>query len=213
MAKVFPDLAGGYSGKVGKSLYYRVKKDCFVKTLPEKTTPPTERQSEQQLLFEMMGQLSGAMAEVSQHGFPKCAKKLWTAPNMFIHVNKGLCTVESTETGAVSVDYPNMLCAKGNLMMPEVSVTYSEEEHSLSFLASGTDENYNRCKPDDVLYAAVLESDLFQCKIVRIGTRGEGGTSSTTLHSLWNKDALHVYAFATSAKGKDASRSVYLPIA
>ena len=104
MAKVFPDLAGGYSGKVGKSLYYRVKKDCFVKTLPEKTTPPTERQSEQQLLFEMMGQLSGAMAEVSQHGFPKCAKKLWTAPNMFIHVNKGLCTVESTETGAVSVD-------------------------------------------------------------------------------------------------------------
>ncbi len=65
MAKVFPDLAGGYSGKVGKSLYYRVKKDCFGKTLPEKTTPPTERQSEQQLLFEMMGQLSGAMAEVS----------------------------------------------------------------------------------------------------------------------------------------------------
>ena len=29
MAKVFPDLAGGYSGKVGKSLYYRVKKRLF----------------------------------------------------------------------------------------------------------------------------------------------------------------------------------------
>ena len=105
MAKIFPDLAGGYSGQVGKTLYYRVKKDCFAKTLPERTTPPTEAQSAQQLVFEMMGQLAGMTREVASHGFPKRSKKekLWSASNVFMHENRGVCTVDDLASRTVTV--------------------------------------------------------------------------------------------------------------
>lgn len=214
MAKVFPDLAGGYSGKVGKSLYYRMKKDCFVKTLPEKTTPPTEQQSKQQLVFEMMGQLAGVTKEASRNGFPKRTnkKKHWSAVNMFIHENRSVCAVEDAKTGTVTVDYPNLKCSKGNILTPEVTVLYSEENHSLQFSTAATTEFYQTCQPDDTVYAMVLDSDLMQCKLVNLGTRGESGMVSSTLNSLWNKDALRIYAFATSADGKDASQTLYLPL-
>ena len=133
MAKIFPDLAGGYSGQVGKTLYYRVKKDCFAKTLPERTTPSTEAQTRQQLIFEMMGQLAGTMKEAAGRGFPKrsAKRKRWSAANMFVHENKDVCTVDDPESGTVTVDYPSLKCSKGSVLMPEVTVAYSEENHSL----------------------------------------------------------------------------------
>ena len=214
MAKIFPDLAGGYSGQVGKTLYYRVKKDCFAKTLPERTTPPTEAQSAQQLVFEMMGQLAGMTREVASHGFPKRSKKekLWSASNVFMHENRGVCTVDDLASRTVTVDYPNLKCSKGSILMPEVTVTYSEENHSLQFTVAATEEFYQTCQPDDPVYAAVLDSNLMQCKLVDLGTRGDGGMKTSPLNRSWSRDALQVYAFATTADGKDASRTLYLPL-
>ena len=77
---------------------------------------------------------------------------------------------------------------------------------------AATSEFYQTCQPDDVLYAAVLDSNLMQCKLVDLGTRGEGGMKSSQLNSFWSRDALQVYTFATTADGKDASRTLYLPI-
>ena len=110
----------------------------------------------------------------------------------------------------VETDYELLQCAGGGLLEPMVSVTYSDQDNSLSFvLSAGTEDT----DPDDVVYAVVFESGRKLCRLVELGNRGGGATKSVALSQYWQKANLHVYAFAVSADGKDASPSVHLTLA
>ena len=147
-----------------------------------------------------------------QDSFPRRAKKR-SPTNEFVRLNFGCCTVSDLESKAVTFDYGNMLFSKGRLLAPTVSATYSDADHSLSFVVSSDTSNYPGCNADDVVVAVILDAEHEHAMTVELGTRGDGGSKSQALNALWSRENLHVYAFCVSADGKDASRTKYVSLA
>ena len=94
MAKVYPDLAGGYSGNVGKSSYFRREGDTFVRTIPTPKKEASDAQIAQWLRMEMLGQIGSCLSEAVKVGFPVVRRKMWSPFNMFINKNKDIVTVD-----------------------------------------------------------------------------------------------------------------------
>ena len=181
----------------------------FVKTLPvNPKVSMAEAVVVQKLKVAELGKIAGAMKKVTKVGFPKLpVRRNHTAH--FMHVNLAAGVVTATATN-VETNYELLQCSGGGLLEPMVSVTYSEQDNSLSFvLSAGTEDT----DPDDVVYAAVFESGRRLARLIKLGDRGDGGSTSAALSQYWERDNLHVYAFAVSVDGKDASPSVHLTLA
>lgn len=190
----------------------------FVKTLPvNPKTSMAEAVVVQKLKVAELGKIAKALKKVTKVGFPvRPPRRNHTGQFMHVNLTAGVVTATATvEDGKiveqnVMTDYEALRCSEGGLLEPEVSVTYSEQDNSLSFtLSAGTEDT----DPDDVVYAAIFESGRKLARLVELGNRGDGGTQSAALSQYWSKDNLHVYAFAVSADGKDASPSVHLTLA
>ena len=160
----------------------------------------------QRLKFKLVGKLGKALTKALRKGFANRPADQ-TPGNMFMNQNLQFVTVDMTtkedengnevvDTIEGTLDFSKVLCAKGSLRRAQVSATYDE---------------------DDVLFVAVAmvdyELDIQQGILMKLGTRGEGGTKTMELPEEWAKENIHAYAFAASAKGKDASLSTYLPLA
>lgn len=218
MGKINPNLTGPYTGKVGKATYYVWDDTNLVRSLAVNPKKSMEEISvAQRLKVAEIGRIAGAMKKVTKLGFPK-KPKLWNSTSLFISTNlkAGVVSAEVTITDgvvteqSVETDFSRLQCAKGSLVEPEVSVTFTEESSTLAFELAPSSEDAD---PTDTVYVAVLEGERGICRLTNLGNRGEGGSATMKLSPNWLKTNIHVYAFAVDAKGKDASPSVYLPLA
>ncbi len=113
--------------------------------------------------------------------------------------------------GVVTVDYERLKCAKGRLVIPEVTVSYDAENSKILFSQEEMEEEVN-CSADDMVYGVLLESKQGFCRLVKLRVRGESGSTSMNLPVTWNKDYVVVYVFAVSADKTNASQSRYLSL-
>ena len=135
----------------------------FVKTLPvNPKTSMAEAVVVQKLKVAELGKIAKALKKVTKVGFPvRPPRRNHTGQFMHVNLTAGVVTATATvEDGKiveqnVTTDYEALRCSEGGLLEPEVSVTYSEQDNSLSFtLSAGTEDT----DPDDVVYAAIFES-------------------------------------------------------
>lgn len=206
MAQVYPDLIGAYRGKVGKAAYYEVDDKNFSRALSHKDAKEgTVAQKEQRTKMGVVGSLSGVVLPVIKLGYAggnDYARR-------FVSSNMGVVTVEDPEQRLATVDYSGLQVAAGKLVPVSVDVTYSDMTYSLT--TTGVGAEYGLAL-DDVVYAGFVDARLQFAWVTELGTRGEGGMTSVQLPSFCQPEDMHLYTFVTDAKGKKASRSLYLTV-
>ena len=208
MAKVLLDMLGAIIGSVGKVSYYMRYSDNIARRKGaggKSSNSPAA--VEQRMKFGMLIQLATILQTIITQGFPQRKRGL-SAANAFVSINKDICSVEGN---VLTVDYEQLLCANGQLLTPEVTVTYSTENQKFSFKQTAPEEESNS-NADDKVYAVLLESNQGLCRLKTLRQRGESGSTSIALPQRWEKEHVHVYVFATSADGKKASKSMYLTV-
>ena len=146
-------------------------------------------------------------------GFPG-RKRIHSPANAFSSENmkkeKGVFTTE--EDGTVTVDYSLITCAKGRLRLPaEINVSYETENNSLTFSITAEEAGVRR-NTTDIVYALVVETEMFDSELMELGTRGEGGIKTMELKSGWSATDLAIYVFVVSEDGKKASDSRHLTV-
>ncbi|RHR82818.1 DUF6266 family protein [Odoribacter sp. AF15-53] len=131
--------------------------------------------------------------------------------NAFVALNMG--AIEVDENYVATMNFEQMLCASGALYTPKVSVTFDTENKVYSFTQEMQDDEGDgfSCTNDKV-YAALYETALNRAKLVTLRTRGESGSTSTSLPEDWEPSKVHAYCFATSKNGKMVSDSRHLTI-
>ena len=208
-------MTGPFTGRVGEASYFVVGDENRVRRLSVDVNVSQEPPAvAQRLKFGALCSLAKGMKRVLRKGFPERPKN-WTPGNSFVVENLPAVDVElETESdeddkevvvsSTTTVDFTKLRCAKGGLRTPKVTASFDAESHTLSFTGvSNASEFWGNEK--DVVYAVVVEETSRVGFLVRLGMRGEGGMQSVELPEEWEKERVHAYAFATSAKGAEAS--------
>lgn len=201
----------GVKGQIGNNLYYlRKGMQVIRKCSSNYSGSESEKVLLQQLIFLTLSNLAVALYAALQRGVTRL--RGWSTPRTwFMSRNADVVTATSLENGA-EVDFPSLVCAEGRLVPPEAEVVHDEEARTLSFTLSAQEVEVD-CNEDDVMYAAILSAGArYRCLLRRLGARSEGGMVSVSVPKYLDGD-LHVYVFATTADGKTASDSIYLPLA
>lgn len=199
-------------GKVGSVSFFYREGELMARTAHARSGKTTSvKLLTQRLRFGTLLTLAALLTSILALGFPR-RKWGWTPGNMFVHLNKDVVTVDDLETGQVTVAFADLVVSGGRLVPPEVSVSLEEGTNTLAFevapMGIGTD-----CFADDKVYAVyICPGKYTRVGSLELGTRGEGGSASVKLPSYMTGE-LFVYVFATTADGRLASDSVYLPLA
>lgn len=190
-------------------MYFKLKDKYFARLRPdEMKASQAEEAVNARLKMQLLGKLAKATKYVTPIGLANRPKRM-SSSNFFISRNYGACSVAD---GVASIDYSKLVFADGSLMPPIVTVSYSTEDHALSFQTNADSENYSGCWSTDKVYAVVLDSEHNHCKLAEIGTRGEGGLTPVSLHPNWKQENIHAYVFAADEQSGDVSVSTYLPV-
>ena len=218
MAKIKLASIESFRGKVGNlSFYVSQGEQMARKGDAERSGEFTEEQQKIQQAATVIWTLGSVLQPALKLGFRGNKKKHWSPMNQFANLNKSVVTVTKEETEGeekwtADVDFTALLCSDGNLKRPKVTVTHDEAGKTLSFTLASSSETFNGSADDEVYALAISVGEVFDATMQRLGTRGEGGTASMDLSDL-EEGELHVYVFATTADGKKALRSAYLPLA
>lgn len=208
MGKIYPDFVGAFTNSVGGTVYYVRNGQNFVrrKGVPKKA--PTFLQEKQRAKFGMLVKLALLLQEAIRIGFLP-GKRGWSEINFFVRKNKDICRME--EDGGFSVNYEKLVCAEGNLRVPDAEVALDRGDHGVRF-ECGEMEMDKDALPDDRIMGVVFDTKNGFCRCVELCERKEGGATSISLEDSWELDTLAVYVFAISGDGKRVSDSVYLPL-
>ena len=210
--EVYPVVVGDLKGSMDRTVFYKVEDRCFGR----KKNQPKEREfsneeQEHHLKFGFVGRLAGRVRYVLRECLWNKPKHL-TLPNYFVRLNFGNCMVEDLESGLVTFNYEDAVFTKGSMSLPVVTVSYSEEDSSFTFaLTPMAGREFPGKNASDEVHAILLESNLLQAYQLELGTRGEENSVIEALEPGWNKDFVHVYAYACNRKEKDTSDTLYLP--
>ena len=138
-------------------------------------------------------------------------KQLWTGEDYWKHLFVCEDYIEVDDDLQVTVHFEDILCAKGRVRSVDgMTVKLDAGTRTVQLeLAPETTEGWRRQMSDRV-YALVGETVQMDAKLVEVGTRGEGGSTSVTLRQRWDPEKVVVYVFATTADGKRASNSEYV---
>lgn len=198
-----------FRGTIGEKVYFKLYGKYFARTRPDGVAVSQEEKAVNvRLKMQAMGRLGKATKYVTPYGLVSRPKGE-SSTNTFVRLNYGCCSVSD---GVAAIDYPQLVFAQGSMMPPVVLVSYQSEDHSLVFVPEPVVDDSPGCMADDKVYAVVLETGYNQCRLLPLGNRGDGEQQVVPLHPLWNQENLHVYVFATNAKGDDASFSSYLTV-
>ena len=202
----------GTQGRIGNNSYYLRKGMQMIRQAGSNYTGSTSTAALiQQLIFSVLS----AWATTSFPGIKLglLPHDVWdTARTRFMSLNSDIVTVTDLESKAVEVDFPSLVCAEGRLVPPDAEVTFDEEAQSLAFTLAAQDPGID-CNEDDTIHALILSAGKRnRCLLKTLGTRGDGGMTSVSVPKYLDGE-LHVYVFATTADGKMASDSIYLPLA
>lgn len=212
--KIYPVVAGDLSGTMDRTVFYKVEDRCLGRKKAqyvERTL--SEMEQKQRLMFGFMTKLGRSLKFALRTSLPKRPKYL-SATNYFTRLNIKLCEVADLKSKEVTFDFENAVFAVGGMAIPTVEMTYEEAGRQISFsVISGVDREFPGNLGSDRVYVILLESMLLQAYAVELCTRGDGKIVSETLPQQWNKENVHVYAFATDESGKETSPSYHLTFA
>ena len=88
----------------------------------------------------------------------------------------------------------------------------TSSRQSFSFSQAAKEETDGYALADDQVYAVLYETELNRAKLFSLVARGTGGMTSVDLPDGWTGEKVKVYAFATSANGREASDSQVLTV-
>ena len=159
--ELYPVVAGDLSGSMDRTVFYKVDDRC----LGRKKAMPKERdfsdvEKEQHLKFGFTGKLGSRLRYVLKETLLHVPKYL-SAANYFVRLNIGNCMVEDLDSGLVTFDYEHAVFAKGTLVKPEVTASYSAEESQFTFtVAPMAGKEFLDKRASDKVYVILLESSL-----------------------------------------------------
>ena len=210
--ELYPVVAGDLSGSMDRTVFYKVDDRCLGrKKAMSKERDFSDVEKEQHLKFGFTGKLGSRLRYVLKETLLHVPKYL-SAANYFVRLNIGNCMVEDLESGLVTFNYEDAVFTKGSMSLPDVTVSYSEEDSSFTFaLTPMAGREFPGKNASDEVHAILLESNLLQAYQLELGTRGEENSVIEALEPGWNKDFVHVYAYACNRKEKDTSDTLYLP--
>ena len=143
-----------------RTVFYKVEDRCFGR----KKNQPKEREfsneeQEHHLKFGFVGRLAGRVRYVLRECLWNKPKHL-TLPNYFVRLNFGNCMVEDLESGLVTFNYEDAVFTKGSMSLPDVTVSYSEEDSSFTFaLTPMAGREFPGKNASDEVHAILLESN------------------------------------------------------
>lgn len=212
--KIYPVVAGDLSGTMDRTVFYKVEDRCLGRKKAQYVARAlSEMEQKQRLMFGFMTKLGRSLKFALRTSLPKRPNYL-SATNYFTRLNIKLCEVADLKSKEVTFDFENAVFAVGGMAIPTVEMTYEEAGRQISFsVTSGVDREFPGNLGSDRVYVILLESVLLQAYAVELCTRGDGKIVSETLPQQWNKENVHVYAFATDESGKETSPSYHLTFA
>ncbi|WP_251619831.1 DUF6266 family protein [Odoribacter lunatus] len=172
----------------------------------ESSTPAQQRQRR---IFTELMDWCGIFGEAAALGFPTRAR-VQTPENAFAQANAGVVTMD--EEGEVVVDYSRIVCSKGTLVAPEVTMTVGDEKESLTFLHVADENGYHKYATD-CLYAVILEKERKEVQVHELNERKDATPVTVMLKEGWDTENLCVYVFYLRQDGKRASATRYVKIA
>ncbi len=192
---------------VGGQTFCDWRGEKIVKMKITKNKSKTPAQVDQRTAFVRLVELAGMLGEAAALGFPKRPRKQ-DPEQALMHASPGVVTVD--ESGEVMVDYARIVCAKGPLLEPKVTLT-AGEDNTLTFTHPAQERGWRR-ESTDRLYAVLLEKELKEVQVVELNTRSEADPVTVTLEEGWKRENLCVYVFYRAAQGKKVSNSQYVEV-
>ena len=211
--KIYPVVAGDLSGTMDRTVFYKVEDRCFGRKKAQYVARTfSEAERTQHLVFEFMNQVARCVKFVLRVSLPKRPKHM-SSYNYFTRLNIKECEVTDLENGLVSFNFEKAVFAVGGMAIPTVNATYEEGGRQLTFsVTTSGDREFPGNMGSDKVYVVLVESVLLQAYALELCPRGDGKIVSETLPQQWDRENLHVYAFATDEKGKETSPSYHLSI-
>lgn len=220
----FVNPLGKIRGKCGNIVLYVTKngKNCCKGSVLERK-PGGEGQKRQNVAFAAVADKKSWLMKVIRVGFPGGSGYAKGFAG-FISANvRNAVTVEkihpekelsprkkAKQEFKGSVDYGRLCVAAGQLTPPVVSAEACPERRKVVFTSPGSPMESIDCFADDKIYGVVIDPSERVCRFQEIGVRGESFTTEVDFPQDATVQHLVVYAFATSADGKEASDSVCL---
>ncbi len=165
--------------------------------------PKTPAQQEVRSRFKAAGNLSAYFREIAPLGFP--APYVVQSHNAFVGANLRMFDVD--ENMQVHPDYRRLVCARGKLEKPLVTVNVDARQVT----AEITEQKISAyCSRNDDIYVVLWESEYKAAVVKRIGKRQGNHTETFSYSDKFNPAHLFIYVFAVSANGKQASDSLLL---
>ena len=128
------------------------------------------------------------------------------------HNAKVLCKSEKDEQGNMTrvYNFKLMVVAAGNLLRPNVAVTFEKATGTLTFTQEADQRGGTRANPDDKIYALIIDGKNEDAEFITLRDRSENGVTTFIVPDWWDKDNIFVYAFAATSTKKKASPSICL---
>lgn len=146
--------------------------------------------------FAAINSLAGAFHSAITLGFKEVAKrKKWTEGDIFVNLNWGC--VHADTPGAATVDYTEMVLAKGNL--PEAQFGAASFADPLSVEVAMTDSSdVIGADPRDKVYLFVYSPEAGAGMLGDVKERADESIACT-VPAYWNGHRVHVWGFAIGA--------------
>ncbi len=201
----------GLVNSAGDLTYYKRNGKTISKKKIQANSSRTPAQMLQRSCFKLAGHLSKRFYEVIMKGFAS-TKYVSSAFNSFVRLNIQHITAtydEKSEKYIASIDYTRLQCADGDLFPPELTATI-EQENAKIVVTVNEPIPGGRYNPDDKIYLVIYEKVQELCLMHELCARTEVGDVEILIPQRWDTEAMELYAFASSNKGKMSSPSIYL---
>ncbi len=229
-------MLGRLRGKLGNlSCYEGQDGQTIVRSSSVHRRTSNMEQQRQETEFGTLSKVAAILGYVLKTGFPK-GKGVAAGSKGFLQANLkgGAVVAEEVDPGREfvrkenapryfrgQVDYAKLQVAAGAVAVPEASVAeigVGKEDGSgtakavrrVRFRSEGRTRVGYDCFPEDRVHGVALCPSKKMRSMVEVGVRGETGEAEAEFDGKEWQGEVHFYAFATSADGKRASRSVYL---
>ncbi len=229
-------MLGRLRGKLGNlSCYEGQDGQTIVRSSSVHRRTSNMEQQRQETEFGTLSKVAAILGYVLKTSFPK-GKGVAAGSKGFLQANLkgGAVVTEEVDPGREfvrkenapryfrgQVDYAKLQVAAGAVAVPEASVAEigggtedgsrtAKAVRRVRFRSEGRTRVGYDCFPEDRVHGVALCPSKKMRSMVEVGVRGETGEAEAEFDGKEWQGEVHFYAFATSADGKRASRSVYL---
>lgn len=210
MGKYLKGILGSFSGLVGSVVGATWNGIDVMRSRPKKSTkPPTLAQMKQRDTFALMREFSREVSDIIRIGF-QAYHVGQTPDNAAFSLN-----IENAVTGvypSISIDYPEFVLSRGNLLDAPVITVATTEDAQLDFSwlnNADVSDPLNTNSTDKVAF--VVYNPAKQAFAKKVGAAVRSALSyDMLLPATWSGDNVHIWAFFVSASGKVVSDSVYV---